>query len=127
MSGCANCVWDRYRDEVEEWAARKREADEKVRREGAFEEARRRRKGRGGDAEGRDLGLGIREGGRTGGSATFSIDDEGGSMRDWDKGLEAQDDELFKGVPVGIREFMKQEKRLREKREKEKETERAVG
>ncbi|MCJ1467633.1 hypothetical protein MMC07_006258 [Pseudocyphellaria aurata] len=29
MSGCVNCVWDAYREEVEEWAARrKREAEE---------------------------------------------------------------------------------------------------
>lgn len=27
MSGCVNCVWDAYREEMEEWAARRRERE----------------------------------------------------------------------------------------------------
>lgn len=76
MSGCVNCVWDAYREEVEEWAARRRmvEAQEKG-REGVAE-------GEGGDAD------------------------------------EATSRELFEQVPVGIREFMALEKRLREVKER---------
>ena len=64
MSGCVNCVWDAYREEVEAWAAKMgRVKEERLANEG---------------------------------------------------------EELFKGVPVGIREFMATEKKLREKkREKE--------
>lgn len=29
MSGCVNCVWDVYREEVEEWASRKKEREMK--------------------------------------------------------------------------------------------------
>lgn len=58
---------------------------------------------------------------------TLSMDDDGGgSETNWDGGaVPAQasgriakdfwDKELYKGVPVGIQEFMKQEKRLKEK------------
>lgn len=78
MSGCVHCVWDAYREEVEEWAAARRK------REGG-EELQMRMEG--GDEGGRSLDLGGVEGG-----------------------------ELFEGVPVGIREFMDTEKRLRERR-----------
>lgn len=79
MSGCVNCVWDAYREEVEEWAA-----------------ARRKR-------EGEELQMRMDEG----------ASDEGGSSLDLG-GVEGG--ELFEGVPVGIREFMDTEKRLRERR-----------
>lgn len=73
MSGCVNCVWDRYGEEVEEWAAKRREADEAL-------------AGRRGEERVAEEGEG--------------------------EGLER---ELLSGVPVGILEFMKQEKRLKEK------------
>ena len=43
-------------------------------------------------------------------------DDGGGSEANWDLGepLESQDD-LMKNIPVGIREFMRTEKMLKEK------------
>lgn len=84
MSGCVNCVWDAYREEVEEWAARrrKREAEEtRAVQLGAEQEV----EGSNGDIDG----------------------SEGGAN------YEAR--ALFEGVPVGIREFMALEKRLRER------------
>ncbi|KAI4179571.1 MAG: hypothetical protein L6R41_007757 [Letrouitia leprolyta] len=90
MSGCVNCVWDAYREEVEAWAARRREAAKLV--GGGEDEEWEKRKAR--EMRGR-------------GRRKMDVDDG--------------DDEgsLFEGVPVGIREFMATEKRLRERRERE--------
>ena len=81
MSGCVNCVWDNYRDEVEEWAAKSKEARERIK------------------------------------EVADSMEDDGGG---WDGvGMERSigrngEDELFADVPVGIREFMRVEKRLKQ-------------
>lgn len=128
MSGCVNCVWDRYRDEMEEWALANTEAE------------RRAAAGRAGDEE--------KEGKNKPGADTTTApsvskqhaldhtrvsmdDDGGGSDTNWDVGTTADgqgpgkiakdfwDDELYKNVPVGIREFMKQEKRLKDKHMRE--------
>ncbi|GAO16639.1 uncharacterized protein UV8b_00801 [Ustilaginoidea virens] len=87
MSGCVNCVWDRYREDMEEWTARKKEARLRL------------------DA----------------GSAAADADDAGpGTPSGKTTANEVWDDEaVYKGVPVGIREFMKQEKRLKEKHARE--------
>jgi hypothetical protein len=45
-------------------------------------------------------------------------DDGGGSETNWAASTTV-DDELFAGIPVGIREFMKVEKKLRDKHRKE--------
>ncbi len=94
MSGCVNCVWDRYRDELEEWA-------------GAREEA------------GRRLMLQKRDNVPTD-VATSMDDDGGGSETNWDEseilGMGERGRDLFEGVPVGIREFMRTEKRLKERK-----------
>ncbi|KAL8807114.1 MAG: hypothetical protein Q9200_004809 [Gallowayella weberi] len=96
MSGCVNCVWDAYREEVEAWAARRRESmDMRVGEEEVEKEKAQKMRGRGK----RMIGPGGR-----GGEAITSGDDEG---------------VLFEGIPVGIREFMKTEKRLQAKRERE--------
>lgn len=88
MSGCVNCVWDAYREEVEEWAVARRK--------------------RGGDGErcgvGGSRGVGGMDGGGDGDERGVGDLDGGG------------DGGLFEGVPVGIREFMNTEKRLRERR-----------
>lgn len=119
MSGCVNCVWDRYRDELEEWAAARKEADIALRKENGLEKGRKRR--RSGDGlTGTGLMLGKGEKGAQ--HTLVSMDDDGGgSEANWGTGLETDftSEELFKGVPVGIREFMKQEKRLKEKHARE--------
>lgn len=94
MSGCVNCVWDAYREEVEAWAARRRESLNTQAGEAEVEKRKAREM----------RGRGKRTMGDSGGI--------GGANRD------GEDEEtLFEGVPVGIREFMRTEKRLREKRE----------
>ena len=104
MSGCVNCVWDTYRDDVEEWAAARKEAR---RRERAIEGKQRM-----GDEIGR-RGL-LAE-------AARSMDDDGGGS---EKNLEAggEEERLFEGLPVGIREFMRTEKLLRERYRREERT-----
>ncbi|KAA6412848.1 MAG: hypothetical protein FRX48_03841 [Lasallia pustulata] len=99
MSGCVNCVWDVYRDDLEEWAGKRREADMRGAR-ARMEAAK--------DVDG-------------------SMDDDGGgSETNWDGGKigsggggEAGMEGLFEGVPVGIREFMRTEKRLKERHKRE--------
>ena len=85
MSGCVNCVWEAYRDDMEEWVRKKAEAK---RRELM--------------SKGRDVG--------------GSMDDDGGgSETNWMEVDSGGDDAgLFAGVPVGIREFMRTEKRLKD-------------
>lgn len=102
MSGCVNCVWDRFGEEVEEWAAARKRAERAV---------------------GRGVGVEMGEGGKGGKGkvvgeeeARSMDDDGGGSETNWDDGLSG---ELFKGVPVGILEFMKQERRLKERHARE--------
>ncbi|EEP77771.1 predicted protein [Uncinocarpus reesii 1704] len=78
MSGCVHCVWDDYRDDVEEWAMRVREAKQRRPRV---------------EAAAKDKGDMKHKPRREVASA---------SLRD-----------LFEGIPVGIREFMRTEKRLK--------------
>lgn len=89
MSGCVNCVWDAYRDEMEAWAAANAEVEVGM---PAAEIA---------PADG---------GGRTGQKRSPGA---GKIPKDF------WDEELYKNVPVGIQEFMKQEKRLRLKHAQE--------
>lgn len=109
MSGCVNCVWDAYREEVEEWAAARRRNTRAQQRHAM---------------SGQRVGSGdIGEEGRLTGMGLDGSVDEGG-VGDLDEvggltgmHLEGEDrGDLFEGVPVGIREFMNTEKRLRERR-----------
>ena len=88
MSGCVNCVWDGYREELEGWAGQRKEA--------RLKEARQKQE-----------------------EASGSMDDDGGGRetlwRNRDHG-EFESEGLFEGVPVGIREFMKTEKKLGERK-----------
>ena len=91
MSGCVNCVWDNYRDEIEEWAAKSREAKTNLRTQSA--------------------------------NLAQSMDDDGGgSETNWNLNTLGNSDieeDLFEGIPVGIREFMRVEKRLKDQHARE--------
>ncbi|KAJ5806991.1 hypothetical protein N7474_010583 [Penicillium riverlandense] len=99
MSGCVHCVWDDFRDEMEDWATRVAQA-----------------KAKGGAEKGtKDMRFGPRA---EVDSVSQSMDDDGGgSEANWP--APSPDDELFANIPVGIREFMKTEKRLRAKHQQE--------
>ena len=99
MSGCVHCVWDDFRDEMEQWAGRVEHAKAKG--------ATRSPVG--------DMLHGPRP---EVDNASISMDDDGGgSESNWPVPDQAED--LFAGIPVGIREFMKTEKKLREKHQHE--------
>jgi hypothetical protein len=106
MSGCVHCVWDDYRDDVESWAKRLHDA-----------QARSHTKNTTGDSAKIDIPRPeLRE-------ASGSMDDDGGGS----EGLWAspsasnEGDELFQSIPVGIREFMATEKRIRDRKKSRKE------
>ncbi|PFH58496.1 hypothetical protein XA68_13604 [Ophiocordyceps unilateralis] len=89
MSGCVDCVWERYREEMEEWSAKKNEAQMRL-ADGAGTV----------DADG--------------GGSDAKLDPR---LRSAKMARNLWDEEAFANVPVGIREFMKHEKRLREGRQ----------
>lgn len=102
MSGCVNCVWDLYRDEMEEWAAKNAEAR-------AALQAQRER--------GQGTGSMVAERGTPTHVATSMDDDGGGSETNW--GPDLGQEHLFDDIPVGIREFMRTEKRLKQRHREE--------
>lgn len=121
MSGCVNCVWDLYREEMETWATQMRRA-ERAKAAAAAAEASEKAK-----EDGLEV---VRRGGddvsTTAGTPMSMDDDGGGSETNWDlpalataNGEQAPvakdlwDEQLYKNVPVGIREFMKTEKMLK--------------
>ncbi|KAJ0166640.1 Uncharacterized protein CTA2_6489 [Colletotrichum tanaceti] len=94
MSGCVNCVWERYREEMEDWSAANAEAQFKLREQRGVSD-----------------------------SVTVD-DDGGGSESNWvpkDPKIAKNmwDEKLYNDVPVGIREFMKTGKKLKAIHEKE--------
>lgn len=93
MSGCVNCVWDTYREEVEEWSAR---------------QMQRQKQGQGqaqGLFDGREVDMTSKVG---------SIDTGGVGDLDGMGENNLDPDAFFKDLPVGIREFIALEKRLKE-------------
>ncbi len=118
MSGCVNCVWDRYRDEMELWASAHAEAERRLRARDASVSST--------AAASPPVGVGY----VPPPSSLHSVgidDDGGGSETNWEDTVghddkiakDFWDDELYKNLPVGIREFMKQEKRLKLKHKRE--------
>ncbi|CRK31922.1 hypothetical protein BN1708_016046 [Verticillium longisporum] len=106
MSGCVNCVYDLFQEELEEWSAAKKEAEARL----AAQQAEALAETEAEQASSSSAG--------SGGSMD---DDGGGSEVDWvpqppEQGpaKHAWDEGLYADIPVGIREFMKTEKRLKE-------------
>lgn len=96
MSGCVHCVWDDYRDEMEEWAALVAQA-----------------KAKGSTFKSPKVISGAIPRTPADESTSTSMDDDGGgSETNWS--IPGSDEDLFSDIPVGIREFMKTEKRLKE-------------
>lgn len=102
MSGCVNCVWELYRDELEEWASKSSEAQSSLM-------AQRREEGsRGASTPQANMPSHI---------ASSMDDDGGGSETNWDGAAMAEKtNDLFSDIPVGIREFMRTEKKLRQRK-----------
>ncbi|RAL13642.1 uncharacterized protein BO97DRAFT_342159 [Aspergillus homomorphus CBS 101889] len=99
MSGCVHCVWDDYRDELEEWAARLAQAKAKSSPASDGKDQRQTPRAEVNAASG-------------------SMDDDGGgSETNWT--LPDPNEDLFANIPVGIREFMKTEKKLRQRHQAE--------
>jgi hypothetical protein len=107
MSGCVNCVWDLYRDDMEEWAEKSAQAR-------AANQAQRN--------EGVGSGQMVAGGGVPSHVATSMDDDGGGSETNWDMDAGNDTSSLFDDIPVGIREFMKTEKKLKMQQKKAQET-----
>jgi hypothetical protein len=95
MSGCVNCVWELYREDMEEWKAKKAEAEARLGASSSGSDSAKEAKG---EKWTPPSGVAV-------GDAKIAKD--------------LWDDEVFQNVPVGIREFMKQEKRLKERHERE--------
>ncbi|KAK3401829.1 oxidoreductase-like protein [Sordaria brevicollis] len=167
MSGCVNCVWDLYRDEMEAWATATAEAEQRLAAQdaglgeegavavtGAVEAGGSQQTPSSSSAAAPTseaaASENVKKGTELGGTAhsvvdqrgAVSMDDDGGgSSSNWDFGTAQTpatgaagaasgaktsaatdttwNDDLYKNVPVGIREFMKQEKRLKEKHARE--------
>ncbi|PWY64749.1 hypothetical protein BO70DRAFT_192222 [Aspergillus heteromorphus CBS 117.55] len=99
MSGCVHCVWDDYRDELEEWAARLDQAKTKPVTQSHATDLRHTPRAEVATA------------------SRSMEDDGGGSETNWSPPDSSED--LFANIPVGIREFMKTEKKLKQRHQEE--------
>jgi hypothetical protein len=101
-----HCVWDDYRDDIEDWANRLREAEAKDVNQGQLHTPKI-------DMHRPEVS-----------TASGSMDDDGGGSEAlWDapSSTPSAASELFADIPVGIREFMATEKKLRERKKARKE------
>jgi hypothetical protein len=98
MSGCVNCVWEMYRDDMEEWAEKSAQA------RAAMQAQRQKGVGTGQMVAGTDEPSHV---------AVSMDDDGGGSESNWGMEEGQNSSDLFDDIPVGIREFMKTEKKLK--------------
>ena len=104
-SGCVNCVWDRFREELEEWAEKSTEARVKLQEQNVKRQA---------------TELATRQDGTSNSAAVSMDDDGGGSGATFEmESLGQSGGDLFADIPVGIREFMKTEKRLKQRYRKD--------
>lgn len=105
MSGCVNCVWDVYRDELEEWVSKSAEARQNIQAQ---------------TPGGAATDSVVPESGMPSHVATSMDDDGGGSETNSTSGLATSEDEgdPFGDIPIGIREFMRTEKLLKQRTEK---------
>jgi hypothetical protein len=97
MSGCVNCVWEMYRDDMEEWAEKSAQARAAI-------QAQRQGVGTGQMVNGTDVPSHV---------AVSMDDDGGGSESSWSVEGGQDSSDMFDDIPVGIREFMKTEKKLK--------------
>ncbi|RDI88427.1 hypothetical protein Vi05172_g1409 [Venturia inaequalis] len=104
MSGCVNCVWEQYREELEDWATLSAQAQERLLAQQA-------------ETKGPATGSMTAEPGMPHHVATSMDDDGGGSETNWQQGMEFKGGkgDIFGDIPVGIREFMKTDKKLRDR------------
>lgn len=93
MSGCVNCVWEQFREDMEDFKA-------------ATAEVQRRRDEREGTISGSEqAGVSLDVDGAV--PDTSLASEPGAAKNMWD-------DSLYQDLPVGIREFMKTERKLKE-------------
>ncbi|KAF2663733.1 hypothetical protein BT63DRAFT_111041 [Microthyrium microscopicum] len=109
MSGCVNCVWDVYREDIEEWAAQAAIAQAALAAQGGGKKDEQRLRN--------FKASGTSGAGLASGPASMD-DDGGGSETNWVGGAGGPPKpgaDLFKDIPVGIREFMRTEKMLKDR------------
>ncbi|CCC09702.1 hypothetical protein SMACR_03262 [Sordaria macrospora] len=153
MSGCVNCVWDLYRDEMEAWATATAEAEQRLAAQqaglgeegavavtGAVEAVGSQQSSTSSSTStststspststSSSTAAESVKGTELAGTAHSVVDQRGASSATGAGASTTKtststsdttwNDDLYKNVPVGIREFMKQEKRLKEKHARE--------
>ncbi|KAK8068975.1 hypothetical protein PG994_005591 [Apiospora phragmitis] len=117
MSGCVNCVWDQYRDDMEAWASSNAIAEKRLQEQqeppGVLGSVSATKGTEGSDRAGAP---------QPSHSEAMSMDDDGGgssTLRQPEISKNMWDDDLYKDIPVGIREFMRTEKKLKERHHEE--------
>jgi hypothetical protein len=96
MSGCVNCVWDAYREDLEEWVVKAAEAGKRL----ALQS---------GGAE--EVTAGRKSGAPRARAKAKESSEASSELADAGRGA----DDLMQALPVGIRQFIKTEKMLKMK------------